>query len=167
MEEKTNYLEEKIQKWLIDEGMFNQKVDDVNTNFHFRVNYPPEHNIDIIQPVVKKDMIVIGCMTKISDQHKQLMMANPDKNKAFIDELKLLINGYLLDFELSHPDFILDTIVITDEMYEDGITKNSLMNNIRKIFKVKIQAIWMMEKFYIQESSKNKSNSSLDPSMYV
>ncbi|HML04534.1 MAG TPA: DUF2299 family protein, partial [Methanobacterium sp.] len=33
-------IENKIQKWLSDEGLFRQKVPDDNANFHFMINYP-------------------------------------------------------------------------------------------------------------------------------
>ena len=48
-----------IQKWLVDEGMFKNEIPDNNSNFHFVVNYPENHVMDLIQPLGKNDMIFI------------------------------------------------------------------------------------------------------------
>ena len=66
-------IQDKIQKWLADEGYFRQKVPDENSNFHFIINYPEGHVIDVIQPKGKEDLIVIGCATNVSPEHLSQM----------------------------------------------------------------------------------------------
>ncbi len=51
-------IEDKVQKWLSDIGIFRQKVPDDNTNFHFIINYPEENVMDVIQPKGASDLIV-------------------------------------------------------------------------------------------------------------
>lgn len=62
-----------IQKWLVDEGMFKNEIPDNNSNFHFVVNYPENHVMDLIQPLGKNDMILIGCATEIDPNQIDLI----------------------------------------------------------------------------------------------
>ena len=42
-----------IRKWLEEEGIFRMEVPDENANFHYVVNYPEDHVIDVLQPAEK------------------------------------------------------------------------------------------------------------------
>ncbi|WP_263641298.1 DUF2299 family protein [Methanobrevibacter arboriphilus] len=48
--------------------------------------------------------------------------------------MRFALNQFLLDFELEHPDNVLNRFVISEEIYEDGLTKNSLILSIKKSF---------------------------------
>ena len=65
--------ESKIIKWLTDEGLLNKKIQDQNANFHYIINYPQDHMMDLIQPVGKEDMILIGCATEIAEEQKKMI----------------------------------------------------------------------------------------------
>ncbi len=138
-----------IQKWLVDEGMFKNEIPDNNSNFHFVVNYPENHVMDLIQPLGKNDMILIGCATEIDPNQIDLIKNAKKKVKQnFIWDIRFTLNNFLLDFELAHPNDELQRFVITDEIYEDGLTKNSLMMSIKKVFKGKLQCIWMLDRTF-------------------
>ncbi|WP_413828225.1 DUF2299 family protein, partial [Methanobrevibacter sp. UBA46] len=49
-------------------------------------------------------------------------------------DIKLTLNQFLLDFELEHPNDVLQRFVITDEIYEDNLNKNNLILCIKKVF---------------------------------
>lgn len=151
---------------MVDEGIFKNKIPDDNANFHFIVNYPDGHIIDIIQPKAKDDIIVIGCATNVSPEHYEIMEKESyKKNINFIFDIRFIINQFLLDFEISHPNNILKSFIITDEMYEDGINKHEFISTIKKVFKVKLHCIWTLEKTFGQihtETNKGKNDN-----MYV
>lgn len=159
-------IEYEIQNWLVEEGIFKQKIPDENANFHFIVNYPDGHIIDVIQPKAKNDMIVIGCATNVSPEHAQIMeSSNEKKNIKFIFDIRFIINQFLLDFELNHPNNVLQNFIITDEMYLEAINKHNLIMSVKKVFKVKLHCVWTLEKTFgnINKDIK-KSN---DNGMYV
>jgi len=138
-----------IQDWLAEEGLFKEKVPDDTANFHFIINYPDDHIMDIIQPKNKQDMILIGCATEVApEQVSTIRSSSESKKQKFIWDLRLSLNQFLLDFELEHPNDELQRFVITEEIFEDGLNKNNLILGIKKVFKGKLQCIWLLGKSF-------------------
>ncbi|MGB9936293.1 MAG: DUF2299 domain-containing protein [Methanobacterium sp.] len=158
-------IENRIQKWLSDEGFFRQKVPDDNANFHFVINYPEEHILDVLQPKGKDDMILIACATNVSPEHQtEIRNLSNEKREEFMWDFRFLLNNHFVDFQLHHPENILQSFLITDEIYEDGLSKDRLISTVKKIFRAKLQGIWKIQKeFGVHEE---RSNSPHD-NMYV
>ena len=105
-----NMIDEKqIQDWLVEEGIFRQKIPDDNSNFQ---------------------------------------------------------NSFMLDFELEHPNDELKRFIITDFIFEDGLTKDRLISTIKKIFKGKLHCIWLLGKTYGQVNPNSEAPASRD-NMFV
>jgi hypothetical protein len=157
-------IQDKIQKWLADEGYFRQKVPDENSNFHFIINYPEGHVIDVIQPKGKDDMVVIGCATNVSPEHlSQIKKMTSDEKEEFIWEFRFALNGLMVDFQIQHPENVLQSYVVSSEIYEDGLTKDRLISSVKSIFRAKLQGLWkIQQKFGEVEKESDQSNS-----MYV
>ncbi|WP_288268396.1 DUF2299 domain-containing protein [uncultured Methanobrevibacter sp.] len=145
--------ESKIIKWLTDEGLLNKKIQDQNANFHYIINYPQDHMMDLIQPVGKEDMILIGCATEIAEEQKKMISQSSKQIKEnFIWAMRFTLNQFLVDFELEHPDNELNRFLITDEIFEDGLTKNELIHTIKRIYKSKLQCLWLIDKTFSSTS---------------
>jgi len=145
--------ESKIIKWLTDEGLLNKKIQDQNANFHYIINYPQDHMMDLIQPVGKEDMILIGCATEIAEEQKKMISQSSKQIKEnFIWAMRFTLNRFLVDFELEHPDNELNRFLITDEIFEDGLTKNELIHTIKRIYKSKLQCLWLIDKTFSSTS---------------
>lgn len=145
--------ESKIIKWLTDEGLLNKKIQDQNANFHYIINYPQDHMMDLIQPVGKEDMILIGCATEIAEEQKKMISQSSKQIKEnFIWAMRFTLNQFLVDFELEHPDNELNRFLITDEIFEDGLTKNELIYTIKRIYKSKLQCLWLIDKTFSSTS---------------
>ncbi|WP_414469983.1 DUF2299 domain-containing protein [Methanobacterium sp. ACI-7] len=158
-------IENRIQKWLSDEGLFRQKVPDDNANFHFIINYPEDHVLDVVQPKGKDDMILIACATNVSPEHQtELKKLSNEKREEFMWDFRFLLNNHFVDFQLHHPENILQSFLITDEIFEDGLSKDRLISTVKKIFRAKLQGIWKIQMdFGVHEE---RSNSPHD-NMYV
>jgi hypothetical protein len=158
-------VEDKVQKWLSDVGIFRKKVPDDNTNFHFIINYPEENVMDVIQPKGNPDLVVIGCATNVSPEHAaEIRKLSDVKKEEFIWNLRYLLNSNDVDFQLSHPNNVLESFLITAEIYEDGLTKDRLIYMIKKIFRAKIHCVWkIQEEFGIGD----EGSGSVSDSMYV
>lgn len=142
-------IEERIREWLVTEGLFKEEISDDTSNFHFLINYPDKHVLDIIQPKHKEDMVIIGCTSEIGAEQVDLIKNSSDEKKEkFIWNIRFVLNQFLLDFELEHPENILQRFIISEEIYEDGLTKNSLIMTIKKVFKGKLQCIWITGKVF-------------------
>ncbi len=157
-------IQDKIQKWLADEGYFRQKVPDENSNFHFIINYPEGHVIDVIQPKGKEDLIVIGCATNVSPEHlSQMKKMNSEDREDFIWEFRFALNGLLVDFQIQHPENILQSYVVSTEIYEDGLNKDRLISSVKNVFRAKLQGLWKIQ----QKFGEVEKDSSPSDSMYV
>lgn len=157
-------VENEVQKWLSDVGIFRKKVPDDNTNFHFIINYPEENVMDVIQPKGNPDLVVIGCATNVSPEHTdEMRKLSSTQKEEFIWDLRYMLNGQGVDFQLQHPNNILESFLITSEIYEDGLTKDRLIYTIKKIFRSKIQCVWKIQ----QEFGSGDGKGSASDSMYV
>ena len=141
--------EEQVREWLMEEDMIREKIYDENANFHYIINFPNNNAMDVIQPRAKEDVLLIGCATEVS-QVEQDMIKNTDKaiNQEFIWNVRFALNEMLLDFELEHPDDQLKRFIITEDIFADGLTKHVLVKSIKKVFKAKLQCIWLLGKTY-------------------
>lgn len=158
-------LDDKVQKWLSDVGIFRNKMPDDNTNFHFIINYPEENVMDVIQPKGNPDLVVIGCATNVSPEHSSEMRALSDSKKNdFIWDFRYMLNNKDVDFQLSHPNNVLESFLITAEIYEDGLTKDRLISTIKQVFRAKIQCVWKIQQEF---GMGNDGSGSVSDSMYV
>lgn len=161
----TQKIEDKVQKWLSDIGIFRQKVPDDNTNFHFIINYPEENVMDVIQPKGAPDLIVIGCATNVSPEHSsEMKLLSDSKKEDFIWDLRYMLNSKDVDFQLSHPNNILESFLITSEIYGDGLSKDRLISVIKTIFRAKIQCVWKIQQ---QFGMGDEGDGAVSDSMYV
>lgn len=172
--EEENYIEidieTVIQNFLAEEGLLKQKIDDENSNFHFIVEYPKNNALDLIQPKGKKDLIIIGCATEISKEQIPLIQAADLKTRQeFIWDVRFSINKFLLDFELYHPNDVLERFVITDEIFIDGLTKDRLISSIKKVFKAKLHCIWLLGKTFSGNNTvgSDKQNTNVKDNMFI
>lgn len=158
-------VQDRVQKWLSDVGIFRKKVPDDNTNFHFIINYPEENVMDVIQPKGNPDLVVIGCATNVSPEHSTRMRElSSAKKEEFIWDLRYMLNSQGVDFQLQHPNNILESFLITSEIYEDGLTKDRLISTIKQIFRAKIQCVWKIQQEF---GMGDEGKGAVSDSMYV
>lgn len=139
-------LEQKVKEWLSDEDLLREMKYDENADFHFIIEFPKENIMDVVKPK-DKDCIVVACATQVAPQHKDLMKAaDINTQKDFILDLNFGLNSFLIDFELQVNNNILQQFVITDQIFEDGLTKNEFIRTLKRVFKSKLHCIWLIDK---------------------
>lgn len=141
-------LEENVRLWLTDEDFLREVKYDENADFHFIVEFPKDNIMDVVKPK-DKDCIVIACATQVAPQHLDLMKrADMKTQKDFIMSLNFGLNQFLVDYELQVSNDILQQFVVTDQIFEDGLTKNEFIRTLKRVFKAKLHCIWLIdEKF--------------------
>lgn len=155
-------FEDNIRNWLMDEECLIEKKFDENADFHYIIEFPKENIMDVVKPV-GKDCIIIACATQVAQEHVNLMVvSSPDVRKNFILDLQFGLNSYLVDFELSINQDLLQQFVVTDTIYEDGLSKNELMKTIKRVFKAKLHCIFLIDKSFGSISVKNPSSNEND-----
>lgn len=142
--------EDIVKNWIVDEGIFREKKVDDNSDFHFIVEFPKDNIMDVVKPK-GKDFLVIACATQVSPQHLELMNNSSPKEKSkFLLKLNMEINRFLVDSQLAvdQSSNLLQQYVITYQIFDDGLTKNSLYDALKRVFKSKIQCVWLIEKTF-------------------
>ena len=152
-------FEEDVKEWLSEEDLLREVKFDENADFHYIIEFPNDNIMDVVKPT-DKDCIVVACATQVAPQHKELMQAsNPQTRRDFIMEINFGLNSFLVDYELQIADDILQQFVITDQIFEDGLSKNEMMKTLKRVFKSKLQCIWLIdEKFGSLQSNTTVSN---------
>ena len=118
-------IEQDVKNWLADEGVFREKAADENADFHFVIEFPKDNVMDVVKPK-EKDVIVIGCATQVAPEHISLMQnASPQEKNKFLFDVSTNLNLFLVDYELKVDQDILQQYVVTDNIYEDGLTKDA------------------------------------------
>lgn len=139
-------IEEQVEKWLLDEDILREMKYDENADFHFIVEFPKENIMDIVKPK-GKDSIILACATQVAPQHINLMESADTKTKKdFILDLNFGLNQYLVDFELQVNQNILRQFVVTEQIFEDALTKDMLYRTLKRVFKAKLHCIWLIDK---------------------
>ena len=143
-------LEENVKQWLTDEDFLREVKYDENADFHYIVEFPKDNIMDVVKPK-DKDCIVVACATQVAPQHLDLMnRADNNTQKSFIMDLNFGLNSFLVDYELQVSQDILQQFVITDQIFEDGLTKNELVKTLKRIFKSKLHCIWLIDQKFGQ-----------------
>ena len=139
-------IEEKVKEWLLDESFLREKKFDENAEFHYIIEFPKENIMDVVKPK-GKDCIIIACATQVSPEHLELMAAsNAKTRKEFILDLNFGLNRFLVDYELQISQELLQQFVITDQIFEDGLTKDNFIRALKRVFKSKLHCIWLIDK---------------------
>lgn len=140
--------EETIKKWLLDEDILREMKYDENADYHFIVEFPKDNVMDVVKPK-EKDYIVIACATQVSPEHKNLMISTDSGTKKdFILELNMALNSFLVDYELQINQDILQQYIVTDQIFEDGLTKDAFIKTLKRVFKAKLHCIWLIDKCF-------------------
>ena len=152
-------IEEKIRTWLMEEDALLEKKFDDNAEFHYIIEFPKENIMDVVKPR-EKNCVIIACATQVAQEHMNLMKSStPENRREFILDLQFGINSYLVDFDLNINKDLLQQFVVTDTIFEDGLTKQEFMKTIKRVFKAKLHCIFLIDKRFGGISPKvNVSN---------
>ena len=141
-------LEENVRQWLSEEDLLREVKYDENADFHYIIEFPKENIMDVVKPA-GKDCLIVACATQVAPQHLDLMKQADNKTqKDFIMDLNFGLNNFLVDFELQVAQDILQQFVVTEQICEDGITKNEFFRTLKRIFKAKLHCIWLIDKTF-------------------
>ena len=151
-------IEKDVEKWLMDEDVLREMKYDENADFHFIVEFPKENIMDVVKPK-DKDSIILACATQVAPQHVALMEAADMKTKKeFILDLNFGLNTFLVDFDLQVSNDILRQFVVTEQIFEDALTKDMLFRTLKRVFKAKLHCIWLIDKKFGSLSAPSNQN---------
>lgn len=141
-------LEKRVEELCLEEGITIQKVRNEMAEFQLNLQFPnPQSNINIFQPKGKEDTIVIGAVIEVSETHKQGLRAlNTKKRESFIWDLRLMLARGRVEFEMRHPDNILEHVRVHTFLFKDGFSKQAFMNALLDVNRAKLLVIWFIQR---------------------
>ncbi len=140
-----------VKNWIIDEDMFVCKIHDENSNFNYQINYQGMI-MNVIQPKVNDDVLVIVCSSEVSSVHSEWMSNKTmEYRNEFLYEFKFKINSFDVEFDLDidENNLMLKGFIIQDVIYSDGLTKDSFMRSLRRINSDRLSCVWTIEKYFV------------------
>jgi hypothetical protein len=159
-------MKQKIKQWLIEEDLFREEVIDEASQFRLLFTFPEEHVMEIVQPLAKPDMIIVAATTLVNPEHVAIMKKMPSPQRAeFLWAFRCIMNNFFIDFELIQEDNVLERFTLSDILYEDGLSKDSLMRTVRKVWKANLQAIWILQKEFMGLQPE-KPDAEIDSTLY-
>lgn len=141
-------LEKKVEELCLEEGIPVQKIRSDMAAFQLNLQFPnPQSNINVFQPKGKDDTIIIGAVIEIAELHKQKLRAlDSEKREKFIWDLRMTLAQSHIEFEMRHPNNILEFVRVHRFLFEDGFSKHAFMNVLLDVNRSKLLVIWFIQR---------------------
>ena len=140
-----------VVKWLTEEEYDFEEVEDEHAIFHISLVYPPHSpfRVDIVQPKRDvPDLLLVGAGVNVASKHQEaLARLTLDDRRGFLWDLCYVVGNRPVEFELHHPDFVLERFSATAPVYRDGLTKHEFMRALREVHRTKLLGIWKIQEF--------------------
>ena len=134
-----------VKEWLVEAGIYRDKIPDDKANWHYVVEIGPSAVLDVAQQKGKEDMVIIASGITLSKQHYNALRALPRSKR---DELLWGLRFQLLfqpcDFVMLPTETDLQTFQFTRGLFQDGLTKQGLMDSLAMIHRCKLFVNWKM-----------------------
>ena len=164
-------VKEKIKQWCQEVQLFKEEIVDERTSFHFRVLAPNKGSldvtsfdfstIDIIQPAGENDVVIVQAGISF-DEDFMAYMKTLQESEQLIFDLHMTLESRPESYLLDHTDNVIKTLVVFEEIFFDGLTKDRLITAIKGVNKSLILALWILRPTLEVLSGVSDSGSLID-----
>lgn len=144
-------MRQTLETWLTEESLPFEALDDEGAVLHLSLTYPPgsPFRVDLVQPRREPpDLLIVGAGVTVADRHREAFRRlTPDDRRGFLWEFCYLMGSRNTEFELQHPEFVLERFSVTAPIYRDGLTKDRFMTALRDVHRSKLLGIWKIQEF--------------------
>ena len=151
-------LKTMIKAWLEDEGYLKREVEDLNADFHFIIEVPPQSGqmIDIINPK-ERDIILVASGIKLSENHYKALIGLDEKEREkFMWEIRFDLLFLSTEFQIIPSATTPQLFQFTRKLYAEDLTRQALMDAISEVHKCKLYIIWKMNSRFAGNGSDEK-----------
>lgn len=146
-------VEVSVREWLASERMEIREQSDERAHAHLLVKYPAGRNGHMFAVVIPKgrDLVAISSMTRVDggqqDSMRKLMKEDSEDWKAWIHEcrMQLIASGADWSVHMGHQGKErpgpLQAFNVSEPIWFDGLTKNDLMQTLRRLWLAKLGVI--------------------------
>jgi hypothetical protein len=105
--------------------------------------------VDIVQPERgTPDLLLVGAGVNVSAKHREaLTRLTVDDRRSFLWDFCYAVGNRPVEFELHHPEFVLERFSATAPVYRDGLCKHEFMKALREVHRTKLIGIWKIQEF--------------------
>ena len=158
--EDIKTIRDKINDWLLDEGLTVSQREDEQADFHLVIpDVSQGITADIIKPKNKYFLIIgigIGIPPEVARPYASLK--DDEKQKFMLDVQKDLLI-FQVDHRIEPNRNEPKLIAINDLIYIEDITRTSFMTSLKRVKFATLYLIWSInEKFSPQKGSSNPSS---------
>ena len=142
-----------VRSWLASERIEIREQEDARAHLHLLVKYPlgkSGHMFAIIIPK-DRDLLAISSMTRVDEGQqnsmKDMMKSDPEDWKSWMHEcrMQLIASGVDWGIHLGHSDGErkgpLQAFNVSEPVWFDGLSKNEMMQNLRRLWLAKLGII--------------------------
>jgi hypothetical protein len=158
-------MKQKLQNWLMEDGYQIGQADDATADFHLNVTNPISKLVlEVAKPKVRIDLVGIGAGYGLTpNQLTRLRGIAERKREEMLAELKLTLitSGINFQFFPADTNNFVEKVVVSLDLWFDGITKHSFMTAFEK---VSLSLVGLIVKFGTELGYPNDTRSSSSPS---
>lgn len=146
-------MKQRIRTWCEQEGLFQEEIEDDTLAFRLRVvapatarKPPGQFNIDVLditQPKADSDRIVVTAGIEFDESFSGPMRHFEGADEVMLN-LEMTLDSrpelYLVDY----IEGVLRSVIVFEEIFEDGLTKDRLMRALRSVNKTLVVALWVL-----------------------
>jgi hypothetical protein len=151
MKRQKEEVAKKVREWLVEDGLYKDKVTDENADFHFLAEIPPNSRqfIDVVFPKNRDDMIVIASGVRLADEHySALMSLSSERREELLWDIRFKLLFLETGFQIVPGVQDPRIFQFTRELYFDGLNKNVFMDALKQIYRCKLFIVWTMQKLF-------------------
>ena len=142
-----------VRSWLASEKIEIQQQEDERAHLHLLVKYPQGKNGHMFAIIIPKgrDLLAISSMTRVDAGQQssmaKLMKGDEDEWKSWIHEcrMQLIASGVDWGIHLGHSGTQrsgpLQAFNVSEPVWFDGLSKNEMMQNLRRLWLAKLGII--------------------------
>jgi len=140
-----------VKNWLVEEGIYKDRVVDEKATYHFIAEIPPGSGgyIDVIQPKVRETLVVIASAIQLSDEHYKSLKAMPSpKREEVLWDIRFKLLFLETDFQIIPSAEDPQKFQFTRELFFDGLNKIIFMDAMKQIHRCKLFITWKMYQLF-------------------
>jgi hypothetical protein len=144
MGKNENELAARVKSWLEKEGILKDEVENEKAEFHFIVNFPrgSKYISEVIKPK-DRDYIIVGSSIQLAEEHYKALHSLPKAEKeALLWQWRFDLLFRDAEFRMVPSAQELKGLEFTRSLYEEEVTRVTLIGALREIFKCKLYIIW-------------------------
>ncbi|RLI81588.1 hypothetical protein DRP07_07115 [Archaeoglobales archaeon] len=136
-----------VKDWLIEEGILKSEVPDEMADWHYVVEFPAKSNqvSDIIKPKNRRMILLLSGIVLSETHYKAFSSLTPEEKQKLVHRWKMDLIFRKADFRFIPDSMNLQRIEFSIPIFEDGLSKSSVIEALRELFKCKLYIIWNVQ----------------------